>query len=208
MNVHSVLWGICMSKQDKREEIVRAALELIAEHGFHGAPMAMIAARAGVGAGTIYRYFENKEVMIAELFRELEERSNQLLQKGFSIENPLRERFIHLCTALIRYFIEYPLEYRFIEQFFNSPYGVAYRRDKLLGTKEGCNVFKELFEDGISRQVMKDLPLVILFDLAFGPILAVARDHILGFITLEDILISRTIEACWDAIQRQHIITE
>ncbi|MFZ2950245.1 MAG: helix-turn-helix domain-containing protein, partial [Desulfuromonadaceae bacterium] len=61
-----------MSKLEKRDEIVRAALELIAENGFHGAPMAMIAEKAGVGAGTIYRYFENKDVLINELYRGLE----------------------------------------------------------------------------------------------------------------------------------------
>ncbi|MBV5341204.1 MAG: TetR/AcrR family transcriptional regulator [Deltaproteobacteria bacterium] len=191
-----------MAKNDKREDIVRAALELIAENGFHGAPMAMIAERAGVGAGTIYRYFENKDVMITELFQELEERSYPLIKEGYDPEKPLRERFLHLNTALINYFIKNPIEFRFIEQFFNSPYGVAHRRDTLLGTKEGCDVFKELFEDGITRQVMKDLPIVILFDLAFGPILAVARDHILGFIALDDVLIARTVEACWDAIKR------
>lgn len=191
-----------MAKLDKREEIVRAALELIAEHGFHGAPMAMIAGRAGVGAGTIYRYFENKDVMITELFRELEERSYPMIKEGYALDRPLRERFVHLNTSLIHYFIENPLDYRFIEQFFNSPYGVIHRRDKLLGTKEGCDVFKELFEDGISQQVMKELPIVILFDLAFGPILAVARDHILGFIVLDDALIARTVEACWDAVTR------
>ncbi|NTV49902.1 MAG: TetR/AcrR family transcriptional regulator [Geobacteraceae bacterium] len=191
-----------MAKLDKRDEIVRAALELIAEHGFHGAPMAMIAGRAGVGAGTIYRYFENKDVMITELFRELEERSYPLIKEGYAPDKPHRERFIHLNTALMHYFIGNPLDYRFIEQFFNSPYGVAHRRDKLFGTKEGCDVFKELFEEGISQQVMKDLPIVILFDLAFGPILGVARDHILGFIVLDDALIARTVEACWDAIKR------
>jgi AcrR family transcriptional regulator len=191
-----------MSKLEKRDDIVRAALELIAEHGFHGAPMAMIAERAGVGAGTIYRYFENKDVMISELFRELEERSNPLIKDGYAADKPIRERFLHLNTALIHYFINNPLDFRFIEQFFNSPYGVAHRRDKLLGAKEGCDVFKELFEDGISHQVMKDLPIIILFDLAFGPILAVARDHILGFIVLDGALIARTVEACWDAIKR------
>lgn len=191
-----------MAKNDKREEIVRAALELIAEHGFHGAPMAMIAGRAGVGAGTIYRYFENKDVMILELFKELEARSYPLIKEGYVSEKPLRERFLHLNTALINYFIKNPRDFRFIEQFFNSPYGAAHRRDKLLGTKDGCDVFNDLFEDGISQQVMKDLPLVILFDLAFGPILAVARDHILGFIVLDKPLIARTVEACWDAVKR------
>ena len=140
--------------------------------------------------------------MITELFRELEERNYPIIKEGYAPDRPHRERFLHLNTALIHYFIEYPLDFRFIEQLFNSPYGVTHRRDKLLGTKEWCDVFKELFEDGISRQVMKDLPIVILFDLAFGPILAVARDHILGFIVLDDTLIARTVEACWDAIKR------
>jgi len=30
----------------------------------------------------------------------------------------------------------------------------------------------------------------------------VARDHILGFITLDNTLIARTVEACWDAVKR------
>ena len=191
-----------MSKSDKREEIVRAALELIAENGFHGAPMAMIAARADVGAGTIYRYFENKDVLISELYMDLEGRIYPDILEKYAKDTPIRERFLHLGTALLRYFINNPLDFRYLEQFHNSPYGVAVRRDKLLGVKEGCDVFRELFDDGIYEQVMKDLPLTILFNLAFGPLLAVARDHILGFISLDDTLITRTIEACWDGIKR------
>ena len=191
-----------MSKPDKREEIVRASLELIAEQGFHGAPMAMIADRAGVGAGTIYRYFENKDVLITELYRELEERIYPAIQERYAAEKPIRERFLHLSAALLQYFIGNPLDFRFIEQFHNSPYGVACRREKLLGEKEGCDTFRELFEDGITQQAMKDLPLAILFALAFGPILAVARDHILGFIVLDEAMISRTMEACWDGVRR------
>ena len=191
-----------MSKPDKREEIVKASLELIAEHGFHGAPMAMVAERAGVGAGTIYRYFENKDVLISQLYRELEERIHPVIQEGYAPEKPIRERFIHLCTALLRYFIANPLDFRFLEQFFNSPYGVACRRDKLLGAKAGCDVFRELFEDGIAHQAMKDLPIVILFALTFGPILAVVRDHILNFIVLDEVLITLTAEACWDGLRR------
>src|SRR5690348_2500554 len=49
-----------MDKLDKRCAIIRATLELVAEHGFHGAPMALVAERSGVAAGTIYRYFESK----------------------------------------------------------------------------------------------------------------------------------------------------
>lgn len=191
-----------MAKLEKRDEIVRAALELIAEHGFHGAPMAMIAERAGVGAGTIYRYFENKDVLISELYADLEQKTLPVIMEGYDPEKPVRERFLHLGTALLRYFIENPLDFRFMEQFHNSPYGVEHRRDKILGEEEGCNVFRQLFEDGIALQVIKDFPLVILFALCFGPMMAVARDHILGFVNLDQALITWTIEACWDGMKR------
>lgn len=191
-----------MPKNDKREEIVRAAKELIAENGFHGAPMALIADHAKVAAGTIYRYFENKDVLITELYKDLEERMNPAISEGYSADKPLRERFLHLGTSLLHYFIENPLDFKFLEQFHNSPYGVAFRRDKILGEKEGCDVFRALFDDGVAQQVVKDLPLVILFALAFGPLLSVARDHILNFVKLDDGLITSTIEACWDGIKR------
>lgn len=191
-----------MAKLDKRDEIVRAALELIAENGFHGAPMAMIADRAGVGAGTIYRYFENKDVLINELYRELEQRLYVVLMEDYSPQKPVRERFIHLGTAILHYCISNPLDFRYLEQFHNSPYGVVHRRDKLFGDSNQKDIYRELFEEGVAQQVIKQLPLVVLFALAFGPLITVARDHILGFITLDDTLITQTIQACWDGLKR------
>lgn len=192
-----------MSKSDKREEIVRSALELIAEQGFHGAPMAMIAERAGVGAGTIYRYFESRDVLINELYLDIEKHIKEALEKGYSLEKPFRERFLHLGTALLLHFIARPQDFRYLEQFHNSPYGAAFRRDSLLGNSaSGCEAFKELFRQGVAQQVLKDMPLVILFALFFGPLMSVVRDHILGFMELDEIMIRRIIEACWDAVKR------
>jgi len=191
-----------MTKQEKRDEIVRAALELIAEHGFHAAPMAMIAERAGVGAGTIYRYFENKDVLINELYRELENKMFPCLLEGYEEQQTIRGRFVHLSTALLRYFIDYPLDFRYLEQFFNSPYGAALRREKLLGERKKGDLFCTLLQEGAAQQVVKDLPLTVLAAMAFGPLIYVARDHILGFIALDDQLISRTVEACWDGLKR------
>ncbi len=191
-----------MTKPEKRAEVVRVALELIAEKGFHGAPMAMIAERAGVGAGTIYRYFENKEVLITELYRELEERIFQALLAGYDPDQPIRERFLHLGTTLLRFFVDHPLEFRYLEQFHNSPYGVEHRRDKLLGKGREDDIFRGLFVDAIVRREMKDFPLPILFSLAFGPLLSVARDAILGFYTLDADQVARFVEACWDGVRR------
>lgn len=45
-----------------RERVLRAAREVFAESGF-AAPLDEIAARAGVGAGTVYRHFPTKEAL-------------------------------------------------------------------------------------------------------------------------------------------------
>jgi AcrR family transcriptional regulator len=46
---------------EKRAEILNAALKLFAEGGYEPTTVDEIAARAGIGKGTIYLYFENKE---------------------------------------------------------------------------------------------------------------------------------------------------
>jgi len=191
-----------MAISEKRQDILIAALELITEHGFHGAPVSAIAERASVGAGTIYRYFANKDILINELFQELHNKICTRLLEGYEVGTPFRERFLYLSTKLLQYFITNPQEFRYLEQYHNSPYGVAYRRDKFFGNGGERAPFRLLFEEGVSQQVMKDLPLVVLFALAFGPLLAVARDHILGFVVLEDPLLVQTMEACWDSIKR------
>lgn len=191
-----------MASTDKRQEILKAALELITAHGFHGAPIAAIAQRAGVGAGTIYRYFATKDVLIVELFQELHDRICAELLDGYAVEQPFRARFLHLSTVLLRYFITHPQEFRYLEQYHHSPYGVEFRRDRILGSGGERAPYRVLFEEGIRLQVVRDLPLVILFALTFGPLLAVARDHILGFVALDERLLVQTVAACWDSIKR------
>jgi AcrR family transcriptional regulator len=191
-----------MKKSDKRDDIIRASLELIAEHGFHGAPMAMIAEKAGVGVGTIYRYFENKDVLIKALHRDVEEKLFSVLTEDYSDEKPIRERFIYLGTMLLKYLISHPLYFRFLEQYYNSPYGVSLRRDKIMRKTDNRDIFTDLFEQGTARQVMKDLPLSVHAALAFGPLIALARDHTLGLLELDNALIIKSVEACWDGIKR------
>jgi AcrR family transcriptional regulator len=203
MNVHSfVEEGGLMKIRDKRREIMQAALKIIAKQGFHDAPMAEIATKAHVAAGTIYRYFENKDVMINEVSRELEERISTELLKGYPTEGSLRERFLHMIRGILRHFIDNPLHFRYLEQYFNSPYGISLHREMLLGKSGNRDILMEMFESGIQQQVLKELPKAVLFSLALGPMIILMRDHILGFVLLDAPLIEQITVACWDAIER------
>ncbi|AGA70646.1 transcriptional regulator [Desulfitobacterium dichloroeliminans LMG P-21439] len=69
-----------MAKEEKRLEILKAALKVISEMGFEGAKMEDIAKGAGVGKGTIYEYFESKNT----LFTEMVHSCTKLFQDGLA----------------------------------------------------------------------------------------------------------------------------
>ncbi len=208
MNVHSGR-GACVrrtafEKDDKRFAVIHAALDLVAEHGFHGAPMAAVADRADVAAGTIYRYFESKDALIVETYRFLEKALNDVITEGYPAEGSVRDRYLHVGRALVRHLIDSPREFRFLEQFRISPYGAEHRREILLGKTEK-NIVLDLFEEGRREGIVKDLPVPVLLALAFGPLMQVCRDAALGLITLDDRLLADSVEACWDAVRRRDI---
>ncbi|WP_053218976.1 TetR/AcrR family transcriptional regulator [Virgibacillus senegalensis] len=54
----------------KFNQIIDAAVEVIAENGYHSSQVSKIAKKAGVADGTIYLYFKNKEDILVSLFQE------------------------------------------------------------------------------------------------------------------------------------------
>jgi len=56
-----------INKEQKRREIALSCLDLIYEEGMKKLTVAQVAKTAGIGKGTIYEYFENKEDIIFEI---------------------------------------------------------------------------------------------------------------------------------------------
>src|ERR1700759_1494762 len=84
MNVHSV-----NTKRrgrpvvdDKRRIILDAALRTFAERGYYGTNIPDIAQAAGIGSGTVYRYFDNKEALVNEVYRDAKLRLRSALLDG------------------------------------------------------------------------------------------------------------------------------
>ncbi|WP_077615564.1 TetR/AcrR family transcriptional regulator [Caenibacillus caldisaponilyticus] len=75
-----------MKERPKYRRIIDAAVDVIAEHGFHRAQVSKIAKKAGVADGTIYLYFKNKEDILISLFRE---KMGQFIEK---IQDEIRDK--------------------------------------------------------------------------------------------------------------------
>jgi AcrR family transcriptional regulator len=58
------------SAESRRQQILDAAGDCVRQAGFHGASMGEIAKAAGLSVGQIYRYFENKEAIMAAIVAE------------------------------------------------------------------------------------------------------------------------------------------
>ena len=70
------------STQDRREQIMQAAIACFAKRGFHQASMHDISAEAGISVGLIYRYFENKEAVISAMADRHKEEISEMLERA------------------------------------------------------------------------------------------------------------------------------
>ena len=183
---------------DKRALILETTLLLLSKHGFHGTPISMIAQQAGVGAGTIYRYFENKEQLINELFTEIKRRVIRAMLKDYREEGSYKERFKHLWINLIRYCIGNPKEFQFVEQYRYAPFMSNMTREESFIILAPIMSF---FIEAKRARAMKDLPLYTIISLTYGPIVSLSKLHIDHNQSLTPDKIEQAAEACWDAVR-------
>jgi len=177
---------------------MRATLELVAERGFHDASMAMIAARAGIAAASIYRFFESKDHLIVQTYCDLELGIFQVVTKGMPEGGAIRERFLHAAKKLLGYCISSPIELKFLEQFRISPYCFALHGR--MGGRNGKSDFVGLLFSGGEDRLVKELPPTVLFSLGFGPLFVLARLHHAGEIQIDEPLSAEVVERGWSAI--------
>lgn len=71
LNPSSVKKG---TADEKREKIFEAAIDVFAEDGFHRATIDKVVEAAGIGKGSVYRYFKSKEDILDELLRKTSQR--------------------------------------------------------------------------------------------------------------------------------------
>jgi AcrR family transcriptional regulator len=185
----------------KQKAILAAALELFSEQGFHDAPMAQLARQAHVGVGSIYRYFKDKNRLIEELYAAVDEKLQRAIINGVDPTLSTKQQFLRLIVNLIHFLKDHPHEFKFLEQYYHSPFGMDKKREKLLleNPSECQNPFTKLFS-GHSCKELKPLPTAALQALAFGPVLFLIRDAMAGLIDLDEALIAQVAEGCWDAV--------
>lgn len=89
-------------KAAQRERLLACAEQLVREGGFADLTMQTLADQAGVGVGTLYRYFDNKGRLAAEVFRRATEREVAAVARAIQEGDGVRERLTHVLHQFVR----------------------------------------------------------------------------------------------------------
>ena len=107
------------SKAQTRRMILEAAYELFEENGYEQTTMRTLAARAGVGLGTIFKHFPDKSSLLLAAFTD---DISQALEKGFATlpQAGLKTQLLHLVKFPLEFYAARPKLARMIvkEAFF------------------------------------------------------------------------------------------
>ncbi|MBS2969528.1 TetR/AcrR family transcriptional regulator [Metabacillus sp. KIGAM252] len=183
----------------KEHQILQAGLHLFAERGFDATAVPAIAKEAGVGAGTIYRYFENKETLGNVLFQQCLSRFKQTLKNGYPAdsENP-REQFQHFFYGMVTFTNENEHALCFIRNHAHAHFLNEKSTNQFIQALSGLYDF---FEEGKTKQIIRDLPANGLIAIFFGAFLELHRLIRAGHLEETPELMKGIEESCWDAVR-------
>lgn len=156
---------------NKKEAILSSALKLLTEKGVHNTPMSAIAKAAGTGMGTIYNYFPNKEILINEIYINIKEEEKSIFL-AFDSDKPIKTQFENYFMAIIGFFLENPIYFKFMEQLQASPIITEENRDK---GKNSVESVLKLLVKGQKERIIKSIEIPEMLTFIGGAILSYLR---------------------------------
>lgn len=88
-------------RQERRRQILEAALAVFGQQGFHAANVSDVAAQAGVSQGTIYWYFESKDKLLEAALLSLVEDLGQSAVKALEKCSTASEKLRALADSMV-----------------------------------------------------------------------------------------------------------
>ena len=101
---------------DKARQLIEAAIDLFASEGFWNTPTSRIAKHAGVATGTLFNYFESKELLIDAVYAQLKSEWMAHLLAGFPAGGSLKEKVEHIWFRHIDWGLRFPRRYSLMNQ--------------------------------------------------------------------------------------------
>lgn len=140
-------------KAQARKKIIDCTWECVAEGGFGSARMTRIAGLAGVATGTIYRHFESREDLFAEIFRLATQREVDKVAEALSAPGTAVERLDNALRKFAQRALKGPMK---AWALIAEPVDPKVEEERLVYRKAYASLFEQAVRDGIAEGCLPD----------------------------------------------------
>ena len=153
--------------EDKRRQLLDAAVRVFARKGYHASRVGDIAEEAGVAHGLLYHYFKSKDDVLEAVFHE---NWRVLLARITSVEEtdePAADQLRHIAAIVLRTWLHLPDVVRVVIREFGRSPELAERIGELAQPIESI---ARVIERGIERGEFKKVDPRVAATVVYGSI--------------------------------------
>lgn len=186
-------------RDDKKQEALHlATIKLVNDIGFSASSVAKIAKEAGVSPATLYIYFKNKEDLLVSTYVEIKRSMGAAMLEGFDEQLPLYDIFRRVWNNTFAYVSANKEEFRYAEQFANSPY--SERVDKVR-IQQSFEPLLRVVQRGMEQKILKAVDMDAFSSFMFYPIMVLANPNRCKLFETSEENLDMVFRMAWDAVK-------
>jgi len=164
--------AIIVDKEKKRRDIAIACTDLLLEKGLNKLTISEIAKTAGIGKGSVYDYFANKEAVVFEIIRNLIQEHHEGLNTYTNEHTSCREKTLYLFDFYLCQVNDYSQHLEVYKEY-------------IAATLSNGNLSMSEFNKECTDFIQQILKLIIQDGIAKGELKPVAEHLISGMLATE-----------------------
>lgn|GEM_PF-1691084 len=173
-------------QKDKEETILNAAFDVFREYGFTNASMKDIASKAGLGKGTLYEYFQNKEDLFIHVVKANAGQFFEEINRRMIAKITLREKLNEIIKITqetmeeVEFFFKFVMFGKLFEM--NCETKQKFQETLMDYREKYINLLRELFAKGSAEGVLREFDLEFVANFTTDMITAFCchRGHFMG----------------------------
>ena len=96
-----------LSGPERKQQIIQAAISIMAGHGLSGATTRLIAEEVGVSEPALYKYFPGKKELLLDALEEVASRFFTNIAKGAGGDAPIPDRIYNMSASFYEFVMEH-----------------------------------------------------------------------------------------------------
>ena len=164
----AALTGRTQGVEDKRRQLLDAAVRVFARKGYHASRVGDIAVEAGVAHGLLYHYFASKDQVLEAVFRENWSVLQARIASVEETDEPAADQLRHISAIVLRTWLHLPDVVRVVIREFGRSPELAERIGELA---QPIDVIQRVIARGIERgEFRKDIDSRVAATVVYGSI--------------------------------------